>query len=159
MTDTRTGQTFAEKSAEQSEAPRLRNYVGGEWRAVEGVEALPDVHPFSGETVAMVPLSGAAAVDEAVAAARAAQPGWRAVSPQQRARVVLALRAELLRRRPELSALVCDDMGKTLDDADAEVGRGFESIESAAAIPHLLKGENLEGVARGVDVELVRQPV
>ena len=28
-----------------------------------------------------------------------------------------------------------------------------------AAIPHLLKGENLEGVASGVDVELVRQPV
>src|SRR5690606_3053595 len=27
------------------------------------------------------------------------------------------------------------------------------------AIPHLLKGENLEGVANGVDVELVRQPV
>jgi acyl-CoA reductase-like NAD-dependent aldehyde dehydrogenase len=26
-------------------------------------------------------------------------------------------------------------------------------------VPHLLKGESLEGVARGVDVELVRQPV
>ncbi len=107
----------------------------------------------------MVPLSGAAAVDEAVVAARAAQPGWRAVPPQQRARAVLALRAELLRRRSELAALVCDDMGKTLSDADGEVGRGLESVESAAAIPHLLKGENLEGVARGVDVEMVRQPI
>jgi malonate-semialdehyde dehydrogenase (acetylating)/methylmalonate-semialdehyde dehydrogenase len=50
-------------------------------------------------------------------------------------------------------------MGKTLADADGEVGRGIESVESAAAIPHLLKGETLEGVANGVDVELVRQPV
>ena len=50
-------------------------------------------------------------------------------------------------------------MGKTLADADGEVGRGIESVESAAAIPHLLKGETLEGVAAGVDVELVRQPV
>ena len=50
-------------------------------------------------------------------------------------------------------------MGKTLADADGEVGRGIESVESAAAIPHLLKGETLEGVAGGVDVELVRQPV
>jgi malonate-semialdehyde dehydrogenase (acetylating)/methylmalonate-semialdehyde dehydrogenase len=50
-------------------------------------------------------------------------------------------------------------MGKTLSDADGEVGRGIESVESASAIPHLLKGETLEGVARGVDVELVRQPV
>ena len=50
-------------------------------------------------------------------------------------------------------------MGKTLADADGEVGRGIESVESAAAIPHLLKGETLEGVASGIDVELIRQPV
>ncbi len=79
--------------------------------------------------------------------------------PQRRARAVLALREELLRRREELVALVSADMGKTLADADGEVGRGIESVESAAAIPHLLKGETLEGVAAGVDVELVRQPV
>jgi malonate-semialdehyde dehydrogenase (acetylating) / methylmalonate-semialdehyde dehydrogenase len=155
----RSGQTVTEKRAARHDAPRLDNYIGGEWRRAEGVGALPDIHPVSGEAVAMVPLSGAAAVDEAVTAARAAQPGWRAVPPQQRARAVLALREELLRRREELAALVCDDMGKTLSDADGEVGRGLESVESAAAVPHLLKGENLEGVARGVDVEMVRQPV
>jgi malonate-semialdehyde dehydrogenase (acetylating)/methylmalonate-semialdehyde dehydrogenase len=138
---------------------RLRNYVGGEWVEVEGVETLEDVNPASGETVAEVPLSGPAEVDAAVAAARAAQPGWREVPPQQRARALLALREELLRRRKELVALVTADMGKTLADADGEVGRGIESVESAAAIPHLLKGETLEGVAAGVDVELVRQPV
>ena len=140
-------------------APRLPNYVDGGWRDAAGVEAIADVDPATGETVAMVPLSGAAEVDAAVAAARAAQPGWRAVPPQWRARAVLALREELLRRRPELSALVSADMGKTLAYADGEVGRGLESVESAAAIPHLLKGENLEGVAAGVDVESVRQPV
>jgi malonate-semialdehyde dehydrogenase (acetylating) / methylmalonate-semialdehyde dehydrogenase len=140
-------------------AARLRNYVAGEWVEVEGVGALEDIDPATGQRVADVPLSGAAAVAAAVEAARAAQPGWRAVPPQQRARALMALRAELLRRREELAALVTADMGKTLADADAEVGRGIESIESAAAIPHLLKGETLEGVAAGVDVELVRQPV
>ncbi len=140
-------------------AVRLANYVGGEWRVAEGVETIADVDPATGETVAMAPLSGAAEVDAAVEAARAAQPGWRATPPQRRARAVLALREELLRRREELTALVCADMGKTLSDADGEVGRGLESVESAAAIPHLLKGENLEGVAAGVDVESVRQPV
>jgi malonate-semialdehyde dehydrogenase (acetylating) / methylmalonate-semialdehyde dehydrogenase len=140
-------------------AVRLANYVGGEWRPAGGVEAMADVDPATGETVAMVPLSGAAEVDAAVAAARAAQPGWREVPPQRRARAVLALREELLRRREELSALVSADMGKTLPDADGEVGRGLESVESAAAVPHLLKGQNLEGVAAGVDVESVRQPV
>jgi malonate-semialdehyde dehydrogenase (acetylating)/methylmalonate-semialdehyde dehydrogenase len=138
---------------------KLQNYVGGEWRDVDGVETLDDVDPVSGETVAQVPLSGAKEVREAVETARAAQPAWREVPPQRRARAVLALRDELLRRRGELVALVTADMGKTLEDADGEVGRGIESVEAAAAIPHLLKGELLEGVAAGVDVELVRQPV
>jgi len=146
-------------SARRREIGVLRNYVGGEWRDVEGVETLEDVDPATGDVVAEVPLSGATEVRAAVDAARAAQPGWRGVPPQRRARAVLALRDGLLARREELVALVTADMGKTLADADGEVGRGIESVESAAAIPHLLKGETLEGVAEGVDVELVRQPV
>jgi malonate-semialdehyde dehydrogenase (acetylating)/methylmalonate-semialdehyde dehydrogenase len=138
---------------------RLANYVDGAWRPADGVDTLDDVDPASGEVTALVPLSGAQQVREAVAAARAAQPGWRAVPPQRRARALLALREALLRRRQELVAMVSADMGKTLEDADGEVGRGIESVESAAAIPHLLKGEMLEGVAAGVDVEMVRQPV
>jgi malonate-semialdehyde dehydrogenase (acetylating) / methylmalonate-semialdehyde dehydrogenase len=146
-------------SARRRGVRALENYVGGEWRGVEGVETLPDIDPATGEIVAEVPLSGAAAVREAVEAARAAQRAWRDVPPQRRARAVLALRDGLLSRREELVALVSADMGKTLVDADGEVGRGIESVESAAAVPHLLKGETLEGVAEGVDVELVRQPV
>src|SRR5262249_26207751 len=138
---------------------RLRNYVAGEWREAAGVESIPDVDPVSGETVAEVPLSGAAEVDAAVEAAHAAQPAWGRGPPQRRGRAGLALREGLLRRREELTALVCADMGKTLADADGEVGRGIESVEAAAAIPHLIKGEALEGVAAGVDVELLRQPV
>jgi malonate-semialdehyde dehydrogenase (acetylating)/methylmalonate-semialdehyde dehydrogenase len=143
----------------EGEPARLANYVGGAWRPAEGVEAIEDIDPATGQRTAMVPLSDMAHVDEAVSAARAAQPAWRDVPPQRRARAVLALREALLSRREELVALVTADMGKTLADADGEVGRGIESVEAAAGIPHLLKGETLEGVAAGVDVELVRQPV
>jgi len=140
-------------------AVRLANYVGGAWRPADAVDTLDDVDPATGEVAALVPLSGERQVREAVEAARAAQPEWRAVPPQRRARAVLALREGLEARREELVALVTADMGKTLADADGEVGRGIESVESAAAIPHLLKGEILEGVAAGVDVEMLRQPV
>jgi malonate-semialdehyde dehydrogenase (acetylating) / methylmalonate-semialdehyde dehydrogenase len=140
-------------------AVRLANYVAGAWRPADDVETLDDVDPATGEVAARVPLCGARQVREAVEAARVAQPGWREVPPQRRARAVLALRDGLERRREELAALVTADMGKSLADAGGEVGRGIEAVESAAAIPHLLKGETLEGIAAGVDVEMVRQPV
>ena len=142
-----------------TEAGTLRNYVGGAWVEARASERLEDRDPASGELAAYVPLSGPDDIDTAVSRAREAQPAWRAVPPQARARGVLALRDALVEHREELAALVTADMGKTIADARGEVQRGIESVESAAAIPHLLKGETLEGVADGLDVEMVRQPV
>jgi malonate-semialdehyde dehydrogenase (acetylating) / methylmalonate-semialdehyde dehydrogenase len=137
----------------------LRNYIGGGWVEAAGSGTLEDRNPATGELTGLVPLSSAADVDAAARAAREAQPAWRAVAPQKRARAVMALREALWEHQEELARLVTEDMGKTLDDARGEVLRGIESTEAACGIPHLLKGENLEGVAGGVDVELVRQPV
>ncbi len=145
--------------ATTAEARTLQNFVGGSFVDATVDRTLDDRDPATGELAARVPLSGAADVDAAVRGARQAQPDWRGVPPQERARAVLALRDALVAHREELTALVTADMGKTLADADGEVGRGIESVESAAAIPHLLKGETLEGVASGLDVEMVRQPV
>jgi malonate-semialdehyde dehydrogenase (acetylating) / methylmalonate-semialdehyde dehydrogenase len=145
--------------ATAAEARTLQNFVGGSFVDATVDETLEDRDPATGELAVRIPLSGPADVDAAVHAARSAQPVWREVPPQERARAVFALRDTLIRHRQELTALVTADMGKTLADADGEVGRGIESVESAAAIPHLLKGETLEGVASGLDVEMVRQPV
>ncbi len=137
----------------------LSNHVGGQWREAASDEVLISRNPATAEPLARIPLSNAGDVDAAVQAARAALPGWRATSPVVRARHVMALREALVAHRAELARIVHTDMGKTLEDADGEVGRGIESAEAATAVPHLMKGENLEGVANGVDVELVRQPV
>jgi malonate-semialdehyde dehydrogenase (acetylating)/methylmalonate-semialdehyde dehydrogenase len=137
----------------------LRNYVGGRWRDVASGATLDDRNPATGQLLARVPLSSREDVDAAVAAAREAFPAWSRTSPLARMRAVFKLREVLDAHRDEIAALVTRDMGKTTDDARGEVGRGIESVEAACAIPHLLKGENLEGVARGVDVEMIRQPV
>jgi malonate-semialdehyde dehydrogenase (acetylating)/methylmalonate-semialdehyde dehydrogenase len=142
-----------------SEVRTLSNHVGGDWTPSSATDVLEDRDPATGELLAQVPLSTAGDVDTAVTAARVAAKQWRATSPLVRARAVMALREVLDAHRDELAELVARDMGKTLDDAAAEVGRGIESVEAAIGMPHLLKGENLEGVATGLDVELVRQPV
>jgi malonate-semialdehyde dehydrogenase (acetylating)/methylmalonate-semialdehyde dehydrogenase len=145
-------------AASPATAP-LEHFVSGRWQAAHASGTLEDRDPATGELIAHVPLGGAGDVDAAVNAAADAAEGWRATPPQQRARALFALRELLLEHREELAAIVSRDMGKTVADADGEVGRGIESVEAACAVPHVMKGETLEGVARGVDVELVRQPV
>jgi malonate-semialdehyde dehydrogenase (acetylating) / methylmalonate-semialdehyde dehydrogenase len=137
----------------------LSNYVAGAWRDADAEGWLEDRDPATGQVLARVPLSTASEVDRAVHAVREAQPAWAAMPPQRRARAVMALRDRLESHRDELARLVTEDMGKTLDEARGEVGRGIESVEAALAVPHLLKGESLEGVAAGVDAAQIRQPV
>ncbi|WP_210496003.1 CoA-acylating methylmalonate-semialdehyde dehydrogenase [Patulibacter sp. SYSU D01012] len=137
----------------------LQQYIGGQWTPSSASETLDDRNPATGELLARVPLGSKADVDAAVRAAAEAQVAWRRTAPQVRARALYRLRDVLDQHRDELAALVTQDMGKTLDDAAAEVGRGIESVEAAMAAPHLLKGQNLEGIGTGVDVESFRQPI
>jgi malonate-semialdehyde dehydrogenase (acetylating) / methylmalonate-semialdehyde dehydrogenase len=90
---------------------------------------------------------------------RGALSAWRAVSVIARARHLFALREGLDARREELARAVTSEMGKTIDDARAEVARMIEMVEAACAIPTTMQGRVLEDVARNVDCETVRQPV
>ena len=143
----------------QAAVRTLRNHIGGDWLDAAATESIEDRNPATGEMLARVPLSSAADVDRAVAAARSAAQEWGQTSPLARMRAVFALREVLDAHREELAALVTMDMGKTIADARGEVGRGIESVEAACGLPHVLKGESLTGVAGGVDVDLIRQPV
>ena len=60
---------------------------------------------------ARVGLAGAADVDAAVAAARAAQPAWAALAPLRRARVLFRLADLLERHGPEAAELAALDNG------------------------------------------------
>jgi malonate-semialdehyde dehydrogenase (acetylating) / methylmalonate-semialdehyde dehydrogenase len=138
----------------------LENYVAGRWVPVEDpAEILDVVNPASGEVLARVPLSGAGDLDAAVRAAREALPQWRAVSTIAPARKLFELRERLVAREEELARSVTTEMGKTIVDARAEVGRMIEMVECACAIPTTMQGRVLEDVARNVDAETVRQPV
>jgi malonate-semialdehyde dehydrogenase (acetylating)/methylmalonate-semialdehyde dehydrogenase len=138
----------------------LDNYVGGQWTpATAASEALDVTNPATGEVLARVPLSGRADLDVAVQAARDALPAWRAVSTIARARKLFELRERLVGRQEDLARAVTTEMGKTIDDARAEVARMIEMVEAACAVPTTMQGRILEDVSRNIDAETIRQPV
>jgi malonate-semialdehyde dehydrogenase (acetylating)/methylmalonate-semialdehyde dehydrogenase len=140
--------------------PRVLNhYIGGSWVAGDGADSLDVINPSNGELLARLPVATAAEVDKVVRVAGAAQAEWRQTPPQRRARALYRLRDSLEANQRRLAELVTRDMGKTGDDAFAEVGRAIESVEAAMAGVPNLRGAVLEGIANGVDVEMVRQPL
>jgi malonate-semialdehyde dehydrogenase (acetylating)/methylmalonate-semialdehyde dehydrogenase len=153
-----------DEMTQMAEQPRLavrtlKNYVGGQWIAPETTRNLDVTNPATGELLAQVPLSTRADVDRAVQAARAAFPGWRSTPPIHRARACYDLKYALEETKDEFALLVTRDNGKTLADATGEVRRGIECIEVATGIPTFMQGRNLEDISRGIDCDLIRQPI
>ncbi|MEY4227391.1 MAG: hypothetical protein RL190_2148 [Actinomycetota bacterium] len=137
----------------------LPNYINGAWVPSASSELLDVQNPATGEVLSQVPLSGANDVDQAVQAARAAFPAWKAKSTIDRARWLFGFRQQLEENKDRLAECVTLEMGKTFPDARAEVERMIEMVECACAIPTTMQGRNLEGVATNVDAETIRQPV
>ncbi len=138
----------------------LKNYVGGEWREQKTTEWLEDPNPATGQSIARVPLSTKEDVDEAVQAAVGAWDEWRETPPLSRARFFFTLRDLMEQHFEDLSRVVVQDMGKTIDEARGEVRRAIENIEVAAGIPSLMMGYTLEdGAAAGIDEEVLYQPL
>jgi succinate-semialdehyde dehydrogenase/glutarate-semialdehyde dehydrogenase len=78
----------------------LQSFVGGRWVDSTGDTVREIVSPVTGETLALVPDASADDVRSATAAARAAQPGWAALSAWERAGVCHAI-ADLIEERRE----------------------------------------------------------
>jgi malonate-semialdehyde dehydrogenase (acetylating) / methylmalonate-semialdehyde dehydrogenase len=116
-------------------------------------------NPATGDLARRVVLAAKADVDHAVAVAKAAAPGWAAMTPLRRARVMFKFKELMERRAPELAAIITAEHGKVLSDAAGEITRGIEVIEFACGIPYLLKGDMTEDVGGGVDSWSVRQPL
>ncbi|BAM03917.1 aldehyde dehydrogenase family protein [Phycisphaera mikurensis] len=84
--------------------------------------AFTSTDPVTGETLFAGEAADGAAVAAALAAARAAQPGWSAAGTDARA-AVLRRFADLARAAaPRLARLIAAEAGKTLADAAAEAG-------------------------------------
>jgi malonate-semialdehyde dehydrogenase (acetylating) / methylmalonate-semialdehyde dehydrogenase len=137
----------------------LANYIGGRWEAAQASSLLDVTNPATGEILARVPLSGAAELGAAVTAASTALPDWRARSVGERTEFIFAIREQFRRRIDELAASVTRESGKVLSDARAEISRAVEVIEVACATPMTMQGRILEGVARGINTETIRQPI
>jgi acyl-CoA reductase-like NAD-dependent aldehyde dehydrogenase len=90
----------------------LENFIGGEWVASTGESSRAVVSPVTGETLAEAPDASADDVGRAVAAARAAQPTWAALSAWERAKICHAIADLIDERREDFARELSLEQGK-----------------------------------------------
>jgi acyl-CoA reductase-like NAD-dependent aldehyde dehydrogenase len=109
------------------------------------------LNPATERPVATVPSSSAEQADEAVARAVAAQPGWRAVAPGDRARLLRDFAAAVDYHAEELAGLEIANSGHPVGQARWEAGHVADVLRYYSAAPERLCGRQIP-VAGGLDV-------
>lgn len=111
----------SEKTTEMTQGvPHARALINGEW--VLGAAETVDIrNPADGSVASRVTYCDFAQADAAVAAARAAQPGWAAIPVARRAELLHAAADAIGENADEICRWVVREMGKTIRDARIEL--------------------------------------
>ncbi|MEW1904702.1 MULTISPECIES: aldehyde dehydrogenase family protein [unclassified Streptomyces] len=112
------------------------------------------LNPATGEEVATVPAATPADVDAAVARAAAAQRGWAAAAPADRARLLRRFAAAVDEHVEELARLEVTEAGHTIGNARWEAGNVRDLLEFSAGGVERLNGRQIP-VAGGLDVTIL----
>lgn len=122
----------------------LRSRIAGDDRAPENGPRFDDINPATGEILCEVLAADAALIDEAVAAARAAQRIWIALPAAERGRVLNRVAAILRERKMELARLEVLDTGKPIQEApEADIGSAADCFEFFAGLTQIVHGEHM----------------
>ena len=137
---------------------RVRNYYNGEFIDSVSSDDLDVISPLDGNLLSTVPMSTTDELERAVRSAKKAFESWSKLPIKERAQVFFRYRYLLEKNSEELTALVSEENGKTLDEARAEVDKSIELTEFACSMPQLISGEIME-VSRGVECRTEHFPV
>jgi acyl-CoA reductase-like NAD-dependent aldehyde dehydrogenase len=109
------------------------------------------LNPATEEAVATVPATSAEQADEAVARAVAVQPGWRAVAPADRGRLLRDFAAAVDEHAEELAGLEIANSGHPVGQARWEAAHVADVLRYYSAAPERLCGKQIP-VPGGLDV-------
>jgi alpha-ketoglutaric semialdehyde dehydrogenase len=144
-----------------SEMPivEVQNLVGGRAAAAAAGERFEKLRPADGTLLCHVARSDGTDVEAAVRAARAAQPGWAAVSPVERGRLLRELALALQDAREEAADLVVAETGKPRELALGEAAAAVEMGFFVAGEGRRLYGRTMPASMAHRTVMSVRRPV
>jgi len=119
------------------------NFIDGQWVGDPAGEVKPVRSPIDGSQIGEMVWSTRRAAQDAIAAARAAQAGWRRVSVWDRAAAMRRIGEAIAARRAELAALLTLEQGKPYAEAHFEVGKSVDGFNLAADLVKYLEGSTI----------------
>lgn len=122
---------------------RYQNLVNGKWKSSE--QEITIYSPINQEELGTVPAMTQTEADEAMQAARAALPAWRALSAIERAAYLHKTAAILERDKEKIGTILAKEVAEGIKAAIGEVVRTADLIRYAAEEGLRITGQAMEG--------------
>ena len=129
--------------------PHVPNWIDGREQDAKEGQALPNLNPATGRELCTVARSTRADVEDAVEAARRAQPDWAGMTPVARGDLLREAALLMRERSDQFAEIVSLETGKSRQDARGETGaavemglfvagegRRFYGKTTTSAVPH-----------------------
>ncbi len=108
---------------------RQQALIAGSWRDAADGTTLAVSNPSTGATLGQIPNMGRAEAQQAVDAAAAALPDWRALTAAQRAALLKNWHRLILENKSALAQIMTAEQGKPLAEAEGEIAYAASFIE------------------------------
>lgn len=137
----------------------LKPFINGQYVESKTEKYTDAYNPSTGEVTAKVPSCTVGEVEEAIAAAKAAFPGWSSTPVIKRVQILYNVRDLIVKYMDELTELVARENGKSWAEAMGDVLKAKEGTEQAIAAPSLMMGDSTMDASKGYDTVLYREPL
>ncbi|MGA3293193.1 MAG: aldehyde dehydrogenase family protein [Candidatus Acidiferrales bacterium] len=141
-------------------APLCRNFINGRWVESRSGQTIERRDPANTkEIISVAPLSTREEVREAIAAAKAAFPGWRDTPAPARGRMLARVAALMEKQKEALARTLTREEGKTLKESLVEVQRSVNILEFTAGEGRRLSGETIPSELPKNFAYTIKQPL
>jgi succinate-semialdehyde dehydrogenase/glutarate-semialdehyde dehydrogenase len=134
-------------------------YVNGQWVAAASGAAFDVVNPASGTVVGRVPDMNEADTQNAVAAAHAAFPAWKALTGKERSKFLYKWYDLIVQHADELARILTAEQGKAVAEAKGEVLGGAASVEWFAEEAKRAYGDYIPAHKSDARIVVSKEPV
>jgi alpha-ketoglutaric semialdehyde dehydrogenase len=135
-----------------------QNFIAGEW--IKAADAAPNINPSDvKDVIGDYARATRADAETAIAAAKAAFPGYARSNPQERYEALMKISNEIFARKDELGRLLSREEGKTLPEGIGESVRAGQIFAFFAGEALRMSGEKIASIRPGVDVEMTHEPL
>ena len=138
---------------------RQQALIAGSWRDAADGTTLAVSTPSTGATLGQIPNMGRAEAQQAVDAAAAALPDWRAFTAAQRAALLKNWHRLILENKTALAQIMTAEQGKPLAEAEGEIAYAASFIEWFAEQGKRANGEIIPSPGADKRLMVIRQGV